>query len=305
MSDNQTYKQLMLTDEGNITTEQKQFISLHQEIMNSGNRAAEYALQMAEGLKEMRDKKLYHAAGYEEFGEYVEDAVGLKERQAYNYIKIFEEFSKSFLQSNAKLGVTKLSLLAGLSEYDRAAVMENTDVESTSVRELKEQIAELTTKNEQLSLDMDALMSAGQNTDEYDELVKAHDKAKSEAAANLAKADSLQKEKTKLQSELETLKRAPAAKETVDNPETLKKVAELEAQIRTKDSELDSTKKQLIIAGDVTMTKFKVKFEDFQRVGMETVALLNEMDDAKRIKCGLAFSAVLEKLTHERKGDEE
>ncbi len=102
------------------TVEESRFRALHTEIMANGNMMAECAVVMARKLKEMRDSKLYETAGFATFGEYAETACGIKERQAYNYISIVENLSGEFLQTTAKIGVSKLSLLASMDEGDRA-----------------------------------------------------------------------------------------------------------------------------------------------------------------------------------------
>lgn len=91
--------------------------------------------EVCKGLKEMRDNKLYKELKYQNFEEYCEKEVGIKWRQAYNYISIAENFSQDSLQSIAKIGTTKLALLAKLDEPQREEIQQKVDIDSVSVTE--------------------------------------------------------------------------------------------------------------------------------------------------------------------------
>ena len=85
-----------------LPSDQADFLSLHQTIIMCGSMASNALIEMAKNLKEMRDRKLYTAGGFNSFSEYVENAVGIKERQAYSYISIIEnrdKIRKSFIKS--------------------------------------------------------------------------------------------------------------------------------------------------------------------------------------------------------------
>ena len=135
----------------NLTPKQAQAVELHYEIIAKGNLAASAMVDFAKGLKEMRDKKMYLELNFNSFEEYAEQAVGLKQSQAYTYIRALESFGESGLQSNANLGITKLGILAALPWHEREDVLENNDVESMTTRELKEAIDKLHETQEQLS----------------------------------------------------------------------------------------------------------------------------------------------------------
>lgn len=292
------FQQLMITDDGSITVEQKKFIDLHKEILYCGNLAAEYAIQMASKLKKMRDEKLYTAAGFNNFGDYVENAVGIKERQAYNYIKVYEELPKEFLQSNAKIGVTKLSLLASLPNDEREEIVENSDIESISVRELKERIKELEAKNEQLQLSFDEV---SKNVDEsiLHALEDDLKRSKEESSKNLKSVTKLKNEKEKLEQEIERLKNQPKEVETIDNPETKIELEKTQEELKNKQNELNKkiaeieTLNKQLLASDGLMAKFKIKFEDLQRIGMDLVDLLKQLDVDKQDKCKMAIKTVI------------
>lgn len=131
-------------------------LALHQQIITNGTIAANALLEMCRCLKQMRDEKLYTALGYDDFGVYCEDKANIKSRQAYTYIKIYEELPPAFLQSNANLGVTKLELLTHVNPLDREEFMEKINVADTTVNDLKAEIERLKIENcekgEQLSM---------------------------------------------------------------------------------------------------------------------------------------------------------
>ena len=130
---------------------QQEAINLHYEIRKNGEIAAVAMVEFAKGLKTMRDKYLYKELGFETFEEYVENAVGLKQRQAYNYIQALESFGEADLQLNANLGITKLKILGEISRFERAEFIENNDVAEMSTRELKEAVDKLKAAEEQIT----------------------------------------------------------------------------------------------------------------------------------------------------------
>lgn len=124
---------------------------LHAQIMANGQVAASALLEFCKGLKRMRDEKLYTELGFGTFEDYTEKLAGIKSRMAYHYISCYENLGTTFLQSNASLGITKLTVLSKLSPVDRYELTESGEAESLSVRELEEKVKELTSAKEQLS----------------------------------------------------------------------------------------------------------------------------------------------------------
>lgn len=118
-------------------------MKLHQRIMASGTLAAQNLWEMAKALKEMRDGKLYKSLGYQNFESYCENMVGMKRRNAYNYISVVEKISSENVQTFAHFGMGKLTLLAALSEEKQTEIAETVDLESVTVRQLKEEINKL------------------------------------------------------------------------------------------------------------------------------------------------------------------
>lgn len=125
-----------------LTAEYAKAADLDRKIKVSAQLAQQSLYDMCMGLKEMRDNKLYKELGYSEFNDYCTAELGATDRTAYKYISIVENLSENLVKSTS-IGTEKLYLLAKLDEPQREEIQQNTDLESTSVRELKARIAEL------------------------------------------------------------------------------------------------------------------------------------------------------------------
>lgn len=124
--------------------------NLDRQIKISAQLTQQSLYDMCMGFKEMRDSKLYKELGYSDFGEYCEQETGFSKMNVYRYISIAENLSNEFVTSMLQIGTTKLALLAKLDEPQREELQQTTNLESTSVRELKEKIADLKKANERL-----------------------------------------------------------------------------------------------------------------------------------------------------------
>lgn len=133
-----------------LTEKKKQALELNEQIIFKAQLAQKNLYDMCVMLKQMRDDKLYKELGYANFEDYCENEVGMKWRNAYNYISIVEKIPSQNLQSIAKIGMTKLSLLASLSEVQQEEIQQNVNLEETSVRELKAEIAKLKDDNDKI-----------------------------------------------------------------------------------------------------------------------------------------------------------
>lgn len=122
-------------------------VSLHRRICANAQAAQESLYEMCKALKEMHDQKLYRELGYSSFEDYTEKEVGISRFMAYKYAAIADVKNVESIQ---QIGVTKLSLLAKLDEPQREEIRQNTDLESITVKELKEKISALTAANETL-----------------------------------------------------------------------------------------------------------------------------------------------------------
>ena len=160
---------------GNLSEEQNEALNLHYEIIAKGNLAASAMVDFCQNLKRMRDERKYLLLGHETFEEYVEQDVGIKQRQAYTYIQALESLGEKYLQSNASLGISKLGMLAALPWYERREVEENNDVAEMSTRELKETISKLHEAQEQLTLitaERDELAKSSQEHEDLSDTVR-------------------------------------------------------------------------------------------------------------------------------------
>lgn len=126
-----------------ITAQKQQAIELHQKILVSANLAQQNIWDMCNGLKTMRDNKLYKELGYTNFEEYCENEVGMKRRNVYNYISIVEKINTKNVQTFAQISKSKLMLLATISEPEQAEIAEKLDLENTTVKQLKAEIEKL------------------------------------------------------------------------------------------------------------------------------------------------------------------
>lgn len=142
-------------------------VTLTRSIIANAQAAQQSLYEVCKGLKEMRDGKLYKELGYANFEEYTENEVGIKRAHAYRYLSIAEGLTEDFVSSMRQIGSTKLALLAKLDEPTREEVTETVDIESVTVKELKEQITALTNdKNKQESeiADLAQQLDAAQET---------------------------------------------------------------------------------------------------------------------------------------------
>lgn len=212
-------------------TNREKAYELTSKILACANTACVSLMELSRLLKEMRDTKLYSEMGYEKFGDYTVKELGIKERQAYTYIKPFEELGERFLQSNANLGITKLSLLTQIPAIEREDFIEKNDLAGMTVEEVKKLVKENDAKGEQLSLLADERDSI---REERDEFLKETEKAEERIL--------------ELEKELEAERNKPvpvAVKET--DPAEIQKIKDEESVKAKKaaDKELAAAKKEL------------------------------------------------------------
>ncbi len=125
---------------------------LHLRIIASGRLAADALFELCHCLKQMKDEKLYKELGYSEFEEYCTEKAGIKERMADYYISTYEKLGSTVLKDNAGLGITKLSLIAGMNPIERTELLENGELGDKSVAEIKEIVAKSKEQGEQITL---------------------------------------------------------------------------------------------------------------------------------------------------------
>ena len=190
-------------------------VNTHARIMANGQVLQNTLLEICRDLKSMRDERLYKELGYDTFEEYAEKAVGLKQRQAYSYISTFEKLGPKYLEENSSLGITKLELISQIDSYEREEFVTTENVESLSVRELKEKVDEYKKQNEQLTFQLEELSQATNETVADETVSKENEELK-------AKIQELTEELANAQKEAETTTKV------VDEEEIKKQVSEIE-----------------------------------------------------------------------------
>lgn len=188
MADENVTEQTMLAKAAEtveVSAELKEAIQLHQHIYESAITVANALVEMCRSLKTMRDKQLYKLLGYADFKTYVENNgdYSFKERQAYNYIKTYEQLGEGFLQSNANIGITKLEVLTALGREDRQELIESNDLCGMTVDEVKALVKEKQALGEQLSFLTDEInkIKEGDNSAELTEKISELEKQLAEA----------------------------------------------------------------------------------------------------------------------------
>ena len=157
---------IVIAEPENMIKEQAEALALHQRILVNANTAVACWTETCKDLKRMRDAKLYTALGYESFSSYTEQALGIKERQAYTYIQTLEKLGSEFLKQNAEIGITKLSLLTAVPVMERQELVDNNDIAGMSVAEVKKLVAENDEKGEQISLLNEKIENLTEESDE-------------------------------------------------------------------------------------------------------------------------------------------
>lgn len=276
--------ELIVKNESELTEKQQEFLKLHSNIISAGVIISNGLIDLAQNLKKMKDEKLYLEAGYSSFEDYAELACGIKQRQAYNYIKILDSFDNSFLHSNAKIGITKLSLLAGLPEDSKGKLIENIDIENTSVSKLKEEIEKLKSEN------------------------KAKDKLLNEKIELEAEVESLRDKISELESrEPETVtvevEKDNSAKYENELEELKQKLSDTKDKLKKKNEEVnalqftnDSLSKQLEISNSSELVEFKLLFNNLQELILKINNILPSLPKDKQGGCKNALRKVVEEL---------
>lgn len=189
-------------------------VSLTRKIKANAAAAQESLWEVCKGLKEMHDGKLYKELGYPNFEEYSENEVGIKRKQAHKYISIAGVENVQSTTHFEQLGTEKLYLLSRLDEPQREAIQQTTDLENTSVKELKAKISELEKEKGKL---IDDIKRAGDEKAGYKErqdkllqknmeLVSDVEKCNKERAEIFDKLERTEGERDRLEDDLDEAK---------------------------------------------------------------------------------------------------
>lgn len=131
-----------------VTEQYTEAYNLNVKIHTSKQAIQHNFYDMCSALKRMRDGKLYKELGYQNFEDYCQNEPRFTRQQAYKYIGVIEGLPEDFVNSSLQIGVNKLFLLAALTDDQREEITQTVDLESTTVRELREQIAALKEESE-------------------------------------------------------------------------------------------------------------------------------------------------------------
>lgn len=135
---------------------------------------------------------------------WLQEHVNYSERTAQNMMQLAHEYRDGKAQAIADFSYTKAMLLLGVPAEEREDFLSAHDVESMSTRELKEEIALLRQKNEEMQLTMDDMLAAAaplesnmaqENRALRDDLDKARNGL--ELAKEIKKADDADKQALK------------------------------------------------------------------------------------------------------------
>lgn len=319
--------QLSLVPDG--TQEQAQAMGLHYEIVAAAQTAANSLLDLGRKLKQMRDTGGYKRLGFETFAQYTEQAVGIRQRQAYTYITVVENVPARLVEENAAAGVTKLALLAKLGPADQQEVAG--ELANITVKELQSLIEEKQGLAEQLSLlqaeapvegraeevDMDALRAelleqARAEVAEERKVAELHAaaQAKKEAEraamekAAMAKADAARKAEADIAAARQEAAEEARRQQEEKDREALEKARRDAEEARAR---AEATARQLDLAASEDSIRFALLFEQLQDAAQKMMDLIDAMtadgrtEEAERLHT--ALTGALQALAGEAKGE--
>ena len=238
----------------------KKAYEVHARIMANGQVLQNTLLEICKDLKTMRDEKLYSNLGYSTFEDYAENACGIKQRQAYSYISTYEKLGEKLINDMENVGITKLALISEISSYERDEFINQTDIENSTVKELKAKVEEFKRQTEQLTLELEEYKSAP--APEADST--ADKTAELENQIKQLKQTAADKEKQLKQKYEQKVKNAVA--DEAKKAESLKSEnEELKTKLKTVDEKLNQAVSKAKAAGaDSDVAALKVYFDTLQ-----------------------------------------
>ena len=238
----------------------KKAYEVHARIMANGQVLQNTLLEICKDLKTMRDEKLYSSLGYSTFEDYAENACGIKQRQAYSYISTYEKLGEKLINDMENVGITKLALISEISSYERDEFINQTDIENSTVKELKAKVEEFKRQTEQLTLELEEYKNAP-----APEVDSTADKtAELENQIKQLKQTAADKEKQLKQKYEQKVKNAVA--DEAKKAESLKSEnEELKTKLKTVDEKLSQAVSKAKAAGaDSDVAALKVYFDTLQ-----------------------------------------
>lgn len=305
----------ILNNVAGLTAEQQEAAAMHFEIVQAAKTAVNSLLDLGRKLKRMRDSGRYKDLGFASFAEYTEAAVGIKQRQAYNYIQVVESLPARLIEENAAAGVTKLALLAKLNPEEREDLTGEA-LANITVAELKKLVEERDAMAQQLSIfqtepeavaeveaepiDPDEIRRQAEEetrqqmaaafAEERTQLEAKHKAAMSEAVLKAEQAAAAEVRKVKAdakkQAEAETRQQVAQAREEAAKAAAAQQEAKYRAKLdQAKQAEEEAQRraetmaKQMEASSDENAVRFFMLFEQLQQ----------KVEDMKANSFGLDF----------------
>ena len=284
------------------TVKEADALRLHYEIMAAAQAAAASLLDLARKIKLMRDTGGYKALGFDTLEAYTLTTMGMKQRQAYNYIAIAEKLPAQLIEQNAAAGVTKLALLAQLSGQEQQQIAAETNLTETTVAALKAQIKELQAKNagyaEQLSMLQNQPPVAEVQAEEVDmDALRAEIRAEMKAEMESQRLADAKMTELNQKERDEAIKAARKAKEELEEIQRAAAAAE-----QAHAEELDKTRRQaeetaarLNMAADESAVRFGLLFDQLQDAAGKVLDLADAVQQAGETEKAGKFRAALHK----------
>lgn len=210
-------------------------VTLTRRIKANAQAAQDSLFEVCKGLKEMHDSKLYKELGYQNFGEYSENEIGISRRQAQKYAMIGDMENGKSTSHFETLGTEKLYILAKLDEPQREEIQQTVDVEEVSVKELKAEIEKLKAEKSKFDEEKAGYKERQDKLLKKNiELVEERDKAQQKQEKLAAKLNAEGARSAELEKQIQELESRPRdSYEDTTKIEALKKELE-EAEARHK-----------------------------------------------------------------------
>ena len=209
-------------------------VKLDQQIESYLCMAVQSTIVACRYIAEMKESGLYTELGYKDFDEYIEKRHNIKSRQAYKYISIAKNIPEDLLSPGAKIGISQLYLLSTLNVEEQKQVVEETDLESTTKREMEQKVKEIKLLRKDLE----------RSEAECDDLTKNCEQLKMDLNTAANDIGRLQKENDKLKRDVEELESRPIDVAVKDNDEELEKLRKAVKAAEKEKADLDKKYKE-------------------------------------------------------------
>ena len=177
-------------------------------------------------IAQMHEKKQYKILGYLNFEDYCQEEFGFSRIQGKKYTdvgKMLTEQNDKSTYHFEEIGMEKLHLLSKLDEPTREVLTETVDVESVTVKELREEIARLESREADLGQKLDLAQESLSQKDRQFQAAMESKKAEIETvrADWKRRSDTLMDKIRSLNVRIKELEERPVEHDVVDNAEEL------------------------------------------------------------------------------------